>query len=226
MSELHSSRTIFVVRNEVDASANFHCEALVSLLPDPIEIDLPTGERFDLGEADAVVLTGSTAGVYEADEHPWMYEEMELIRTLVDRRIPTLGVCFGHQLVNAALGGSVEQIGLTATLLEAELEDIALFDGVSPVLPTVHEDAVVTRGDEMDVIATAPHNPVFATRHQQAPLWTVQFHPEFDATHRDELIGSFGWESDTYSFSDVSSKVLFDNFLALVDNHPVPSHPG
>jgi len=211
------SLQLYVVRNEVDADCAYHCDAVASNVPTADEVDFVADERVPLDDADGVVLTGSTAAVYEADRRPWIAEQEALVRELVDREIPTLGVCFGHQVVNSALGGSVEPVGTTATLVEATLADDPLFDGVDPVVVSLHGDAVVEPGSGMEIIASAPHAPVFGTRHRTAPLWTVQFHPEITATHRDRLVDDFGWERSSFSFDDVTAGRIFDNFASLVD---------
>ena len=210
------SAQLYVVRNEVDADCAYHCDAVASNVPTAEEVDFVAGERVPLDGADGVVLTGSTAGVNEADRRPWIAEQEALVRELVDRSIPTLGVCFGHQVANAALGGSVEHVGTTATLVEARLADGPLFDGVDPVVVSLHGDAVVEPGDDMEIIASAPHAPVFGTRHRTAPLWTVQFHPEVSAAHRDRLVDDFGWENSSFSFDDVTAGRIFENFTSLV----------
>lgn len=216
-----TSSTLYVVRNEVDADCAYHCDAVASHVPTAEEVDFVAGERVPLDDADGVVLTGSTAGVYETDRYPWIADQEALVRELVDREIPTLGVCFGHQVANAALGGSVEHVGTTATLVEARLADDPLFDGVDPVVVSLHGDAVIDPGDDMDIIASAPHAPVFGTRHRTAPLWTVQFHPEITAAHRDRLVDDFGWENSSFSFDDVTASRLFENFTSLVGR---PTH--
>lgn len=210
------SSQLYVVRNEVDTDCAYHCDAVASHVPAAEAVDFVADERVPLDDADGVVLTGSTAAVYEADRRPWIAEQETLVRELVDREIPTLGVCFGHQVANAALGGSVEHVGTTATLVEARLADDPLFDGVDPVVVSLHGDTVTDPGDDMEIIASAPHAPVFGTRHRTAPLWTVQFHPELSATHRDRLVEDFGWENASASFDDVTADRIFENFASLV----------
>lgn len=65
----------------------------------------------ELDDLDAIVIPGShhTAVPNDSDNHPaWMLRVMELIRECAARGRPQiLGVCFGHQLVAAALGGTV-----------------------------------------------------------------------------------------------------------------------
>jgi GMP synthase (glutamine-hydrolysing) len=208
---------LYVVRSEVDADCEYHCDALAAEFPTAEKVDFVAGERVPLDEADGVILTGSTAGVYEADRRPWIAEQEALVRELVDREIPTLGVCFGHQVANSALGGTVERIGTTAALVEATLADDPLFDGVGPAVVSLHGDAVTELGDGMEVIASADHASAFGTRHRTAPLWTVQFHPEIDASHRDRLVEDFDWESRGRSFEDVTAGRVFENFRSLAD---------
>lgn len=208
--------TLYVVRNEPDPESEYHCDALASWFPEATEIDFVAGERVPIEDADGVVLTGSTAGVYEADDRPWIAEEEALVRELVERGIPTLGVCFGHQVVNSALGGVVEEVGTTAALVEAELDDDPVFEGVSPVVVSLHGDAVTELGEGLEVIASADHATVFGTRHRSAPLWTVQFHPEIAAEHRDHLRETFDWDEREFSFEDPTPGRVFENFKRLV----------
>jgi len=207
------SLELYVVRNEVDPTCEYHCDALATWFPTATEVDFVAGERVLVTEADGVILTGSTAGVYEADDRPWIAEQEDLVRKLISRKVPTLGVCFGHQLVNSALGGTVEKQEATTKLVEATLADDPLFDGVEPVVVALHGDVVTEPGTDMVVIASADHSSVFGTRHRSAPLWTVQFHPELTDTHQDRLVTDFGWESSAFSFDDVTAERVFQNFL-------------
>jgi GMP synthase (glutamine-hydrolysing) len=209
------SPELYVVRNEVRPDCEYHCDALASHFPAAEEVDFVAGERIPLASADGVVLTGSTAGVYESDSHGWITEQEALVRELVEREVPTLGVCFGHQVVNSALGGTVEHVGTTAAVVDASLADDPLFDGVAPAVVSLHGDVVTEPGDGMDVIASADHAHVFATRHRTAPLWTVQFHPEITAEHRDRLVEDFEWEADADAFADVTAERVLTNFAAL-----------
>ncbi|PSQ24544.1 GMP synthase [Halobacteriales archaeon QS_9_67_15] len=207
---------LYVVRNEVNEECRYHCDALAALFPDATVVDFPAGERVPLEEADGVVLTGSTAGVYEADERPWIHEQKKLVRDVINRDIPTLGVCFGHQVINAALDGTVEAVGTTAALVRASLDDDPLFKGVNDIVVSLHGDAVVETGREMEVIASADHASVFGTRHRSAPVWTVQFHPEIDALHEDRLVEDFDWDVRDRSFDAVTGHRVSDNFRSLV----------
>lgn len=213
--------TIVVVRNEIDEAYEYHCDALSERIPCATEIDFPGGGRLEIGSIDGVILTGSTAGAYEIADRAWIEEQSDLIRTLVAERIPTLGVCFGHQIANQALGGTVTSVGTTSQLIELELRDDPLFEEMHPVVPAVHGDKVTQVGDGMEIIASASYYEAFATRHREAPLWTVQNHPEFTESLKDRIEADFGWTETSYTFDAVNAEVIFDNFRRLVKKHAI-----
>lgn len=59
----------------------------------------------DVADYAGYAITGSRASAY--DREPWVLRLLELIREIHGRRIPLLGMCFGHQAVALALGGEV-----------------------------------------------------------------------------------------------------------------------
>lgn len=220
------SKNQLLLRCEPDPEREFHCDALAGKFPDATAYSLPDGERPTGGEiaaADGVVISGSTAGVYE-DDRGWIAAGRDLVKELVKSGVPTLAVCFGHQLVNDALGGRVEHQGLRAGLVEAEFDDDPLFEGVSPLVPAIHGDVVVEAGRGLTPIASACDYdyPLFATRHETVPVWTVQFHPEIGAEHEPLLETAFGWAEDGDGFADVTGDRLFENFRRLARQYRSP----
>jgi GMP synthase-like glutamine amidotransferase len=72
-------------------------------------VELDEGESIpDLGEFRALILMGGPMDVWEEDRYPWLRDEKAAIREAVlQRRMPVLGICLGHQLLAEALGGEV-----------------------------------------------------------------------------------------------------------------------
>ena len=64
---------------------------------------LPT----DLDDVDGIVSMGGPMNLDQSDVHPWMADQMALLRTAHETSVPVVGVCLGAQLVAAALGGEV-----------------------------------------------------------------------------------------------------------------------
>jgi GMP synthase (glutamine-hydrolysing) len=74
---------------------------------DRIDVADPAFSGLDLTEPDLVIMMGGPMAVYEADEHPWISCQLARLRLRLERDLPTLGVCFGAQMIAAALGGHV-----------------------------------------------------------------------------------------------------------------------
>ena len=211
---------LLVLENEVDREKRYFVPEIGRHLPAHRVHDVAHGavpsvdDLTETAALDGVVLSGSTAGVYESDAYPWMDDLRNLVRDLVAREVPTLGVCFGHQLVNDALGGAVEHRGLTAELVDVRFADDPLFDGVGSAVPMVHGDHVAELGERMDAVASADYYPLLASRHRDAPLWTVQYHPEFTERLHPQIAADFGWTGSA-DFSGVTVERTFENFARL-----------
>jgi len=66
------------------------------------------GDANDLAQAaDLLLVMGGPIGVHDASEYPYLDAEIELIRSRLRQGRPVLGICFGCQLMAAALGAEV-----------------------------------------------------------------------------------------------------------------------
>ena len=106
---------------------------------------------------------------------------VELIRRL-GPRVPTLGVCLGHQAIVEAFGG---EVGAARALLHGRSSPIehdgkGVFSGLEQNLEAgrYHSLAAVEIPDELEVSARTPDGEVMGVRHLALPIEGVQFHPE------------------------------------------------
>ena len=98
--------------------------------------------------------------------------------------IPTLGVCLGHQVIAAALGGRVvratEPVHGRTSLVRHDGH--RLFAGLpDPLRATRYHSLIVDEGSlprELEITARTIDGIPMALRHRQWPLYGVQFHPE------------------------------------------------
>jgi anthranilate synthase/aminodeoxychorismate synthase-like glutamine amidotransferase len=106
---------------------------------------------------------------------------VELIRRL-GPRVPTLGVCLGHQAVVEAFGG---EIGSARALLHGKASPVdhdgrGVFAGLPQPLEAgrYHSLAATRVPDELEVTARTADGEVMGVRHRALPVEGVQFHPE------------------------------------------------
>jgi anthranilate synthase component II len=99
-----------------------------------------------------------------------------------DTRVPTLGVCLGHQAIVEAFGG---EIGAARELVHGKActlrhDGRGLFAGLPEEIDVgrYHSLAAATVPDVLEVSATAEDGEVMAVRHRELPIDGVQFHPE------------------------------------------------
>ncbi|WP_417517508.1 glutamine amidotransferase-related protein [Minwuia sp.] len=126
---------------------------------------------------DGWLITGSRFGVY--DDEPWIPPLMAFIRDAAAARVPILGICFGHQIVAEAMGGKAVKSprGWGAGIHRY----CFAMDGTERILPMLvsHQDQVVAVPPGATVLGGSDHCP-FGVLEYDAPILTVQFHPEFD----------------------------------------------
>jgi GMP synthase-like glutamine amidotransferase len=150
--------------------------------------DVQAGKLPDPGAHAACLMTGSPAGVY--DPLPWIAPLLEFIRAAKDSRM--VGVCFGHQAMAQALGGSVEKSdkGWGAGLHRyAIVRDEPWIDGADEIaIPASHQDQVVVQPPNTEVVAASPFTPFAALAWTDRPAISFQFHPEFSPEFARALI--------------------------------------
>lgn len=74
---------------------------------DRIDVADPAFATLDLREPDLLIMMGGPMGVYEQDRHPWIACQLRRLARRLEADRPTLGVCFGAQMIAAALGADV-----------------------------------------------------------------------------------------------------------------------
>jgi GMP synthase-like glutamine amidotransferase len=132
---------------------------------------------------DAVFVFGGTMHPDTDAENPWLRDENALVQELVERGLPTLGICLGAQLLAKAHGRAVYPLpgGPEIGWVPVELTDAGRDDPVIGVLPE-RFDALAVHAytydvpEEAQVLVTGPRcNQAFRLDDR---AWAIQFHPE------------------------------------------------
>jgi len=136
----------------------------------------------------ALVLSGGPASVY-ADNAPHVDPE------LFELGVPTLGICYGMQLMAQELGGKVERTGISEFgKTDVVAQESELFEGL-PREQTgwmSHRDSVTAPPEGSRVTAGSQAAPIAAFEDPDRKLYGVQFHPEVVHTpHGTDLLKNF-----------------------------------
>lgn len=177
------------LRGRYDSYPAMFRQQLESLLPSARfeTISVVRGET--LGEpasCDAWLIPGSRHGVY--DDLPWMAGLKDFIRDAARLQRPMVGVCFGHQIIAEALGGRVEKAA-AGWRIGMERYDTRLGGAARSVaMPAFHQDQVVMQPPGSEIVASSAACAYAALRYTDAPILSVQFHPEFSRAYLSDLI--------------------------------------
>lgn len=128
---------------------------------------------------DGYVITGSPASVN--DDAPWVLALLEFLRQLDAARTPTVGLCFGHQAIVRALGGTVAEgagwdFGVATTRFHTPQP------WMTPTQPTLrlfsaHHEQVVELPTGFEIIGGNEFCPNGALK-KGTHIFTTQYHPE------------------------------------------------
>jgi len=162
-------------------------------------------------DADAIVIVGGedlSPHLYGGDEgyegetrHYLAADEgqIALVRRALARQTPLLGICRGLQVINVALGGTVEQhigdggihrnaqvpidqvLATHAVHLHGDSRLAAIHGGSTILVESAHHQAVARIGAGLVSAAVAPDGLIEALEHETAPIIGVQWHPEAPA---------------------------------------------
>ncbi|HEY0900682.1 MAG TPA: glutamine amidotransferase [Micavibrio sp.] len=139
---------------------------------------------FDAYAPDLLIVLGGTPGVYQADDYPFLKDEMKIIEQRLAHDLPTLGICLGAQMMAHVLGspvypgGNGSEIGwVNLKITEAGMN--------SPLRHFEHSETAMLQwhGDTFDLpagatlLASSPQYENQAYRYGENALG-LQFHCE------------------------------------------------
>ncbi|MFX0099215.1 MAG: gamma-glutamyl-gamma-aminobutyrate hydrolase family protein [Candidatus Hodarchaeota archaeon] len=160
-------------------------------------IDLKEEDTFRaILNSDGVILSGSSLNLSSPKDRDKMNNEIQLVRELEVKNVPTLGICFGHQLIALAFGARIAQMTGKRYNIEKEKEFSITFDEPFPLykpsspgnelsmwVDSNHNDEVIPTDEfntKFNVYSRSgnPANVIQAIKHRSADMFGVQFHPE------------------------------------------------
>ena len=213
---------------------------------DAVELDegeaIPDLAGPDHAKWDALWVMGGPMHVWEEAEHPWLKAEKQAIRDWVQvRGKPYFGLCLGHQLLGAALGGRVDkmpqpEVGVLDIHLTAAGRADPLFDGIASPFQALqwHGAAVLDAPEGATILADSPVCTNQAMRIGDI-AYSLQYHTELTAQTvpewgeipayacaLDDVLGKGALQQLTAEAAAKmpdfarDSRRLYDNFMGLL----------
>jgi GMP synthase (glutamine-hydrolysing) len=148
-------------------------------------VNVIAGDKLPQESFSGVIITGSHNMV--TDKLDWSERTAEWLRGQVEKETPILGICYGHQLLNYALGGitGANPNGGEFGNQKIHLNGAARNDSLFGAMPKAFEGHCCHAQSALKLPAGAvclggnSHEPNHIVRFAEN-CWGVQFHPEFD----------------------------------------------
>lgn len=154
---------------------------------DRIDVLDPAFPTIDLTQPDLLIMMGGPMGVYEQDQYPWIGCQLRRLSRRLESGAPTLGVCFGAQMMAAALGarvyaGPVKEVGFRRL---KQVKAGSPLDHLADV-PVLHwHGDTFDRPDNVELLASSDAYEHQAFRRGDNIL-ALQFHAEMGLDPRFE----------------------------------------
>ncbi len=188
---------------------------------------------------DALIILGGPQNSNAEDRYPYLTHEKELLRYVVERDTPYMGICLGGQLLARTLGAPVTphhtpEIGFSETLLTDEGKRDPLFHGLPCRQQVIHwhEDTfAIPDGAIKLATGDVTENQAFRFgRHAYGLQYHIELTPAmldswlWHPDNNKEIVKTLGLDapgriaqelSTRYPIYREHSRIMFENFLRI-----------
>jgi GMP synthase (glutamine-hydrolysing) len=146
----------------------------------PFDVPLETVRRL---APEGIIFSGGPASVYDKDAPQ---PRKEVLDYVFGGTPPTLGVCYGANVINRALGGEVVRASRKefgpADVRILRMDPLLAVGGRTTRVWMSHGDQMTSLPSELETLAASDNSPHAAFRHREHPIYGLQFHPEVTHT--------------------------------------------
>lgn len=133
-----------------------------------------------LDEIQGVVVFGSAASVH--DNLSWQKPFEAWLGKILERKIPTFAICYGHQMIAHMFGGRVRYIEESrqkqSGFRSIKFSEPSIFEKLEGELLVSHNELVSEVPKDFKEIARSDKFAADALQHKNLPIFSFQPHPE------------------------------------------------
>jgi GMP synthase-like glutamine amidotransferase len=168
-------------------------------------------------EYDAVAFFGAVWSAYDTATIPWVTDEIAYARSLISLGVPTLGICFGGQVLATAVGGSVSRAPIPEVgWVSIASDEPALIDA-GPWLQW-HYDRFTLPAEVPVLARTAAASQAFT----YGRALGVQFHPEVNEAVLESWLA--GDDAGQLAAAGIDATALIEQSRTLADGAAARAH--
>lgn len=128
-----------------------------------------------------VIVLGSASSVHDGFE--WQRRLELLIKSVIDKKVPLLGICYGHQMLAHMFGGDVQyvnsdkqkELGSREITLDSKRLD---YQNTRANFVVTHNEMVGRMPSDFCVVGVSGVIAIDAMEHRSLPIFSIQAHPE------------------------------------------------
>ncbi len=172
----------------------------------------------DVNDFDWLIIMGGSMSVHDEELYPWLKEEKEFIRKVIDAGKTVLGICLGSQLISNALGAKViknkeKEIGWFDIQLKPAAQEGDLFFDLGSSIKVFH-----WHGDTFELPQGAVHLASSEACTNQAYLYNekvlaMQFHLEPTQQSLQKMMDRCRDDLTTGAFVQTEKEILSNQQL-------------
>lgn len=197
----------------VNNSVNSYCLHSNKVIPTyhmPSKYGLKSLENLE--RVDGYIILGSASHV--SDKLSWHKELLDFIIPKIESNIPTLGICFGHQLIADYYGCQIgyinddHSINTHARDIEFTANESNYKQNAKMKLGFAHSQVVTKITNDFTSFAKSSLSEFEALKHNRYNYWSVQAHPEAN---------EYFLKSEVNLCSETDTSEIITNGYSLID---------